>query len=63
MIKSYSTNGKKRNVYRMLEEKPEGRRPLGRPRHKGVNNIIKMVLGEGGGESFIDWTGFQYRDK
>jgi hypothetical protein len=26
----------KRNAYRI---KPEGKRPLGRPRHKGVENI------------------------
>jgi hypothetical protein len=26
--------GEKRNVYRLLVGKPEGRRPLGRPRHR-----------------------------
>jgi hypothetical protein len=29
-----STNGKKRNTYRILVGKPEGKRPLGRPRHR-----------------------------
>jgi hypothetical protein len=29
-----STNGEKRNTYRILVGKPEGRRPLGRPRRK-----------------------------
>jgi hypothetical protein len=34
-----STNGKKRNSYRLLVGKPEGRRPLGRPRRKWLDNI------------------------
>jgi hypothetical protein len=29
-----STNGEKRNTYRLLVEKPEGKRPLGRPRRR-----------------------------
>jgi hypothetical protein len=37
--------GKKRNTYRLLVEKPEGKRPLGRPRQRWVDNI-KMDLGE-----------------
>jgi len=31
--------GEERGVYRVLVGKPEGRRPLGRPRRRGVNNI------------------------
>jgi len=31
--------GEKRGVYRVLVWKPEGRRPLGRPRRRWVNNI------------------------
>jgi hypothetical protein len=31
--------GEKRNAYRILVGKPERKRPLGRPRHKWVNNI------------------------
>jgi hypothetical protein len=31
--------GEKRNVYRLLVGKPEGRRPLGRPRRSWINNI------------------------
>jgi hypothetical protein len=37
--------GEKRYVYRLLMGKPEGKRPLGRPRNSWVNNI-KMDLGE-----------------
>jgi hypothetical protein len=38
------------NVYRLLVRKQEGRRPLGRPRLKWVDNI-KMDLGEIGCDS------------
>jgi hypothetical protein len=47
----------KRNVCRILVEKPEGKRPLGRPRYRWVNNI-KMDLREigWGGMDWIDLT-------
>jgi hypothetical protein len=32
-------NGEKRNAYRILVGKPEGKRPLGRPRRRWVDNI------------------------
>jgi hypothetical protein len=35
--------GEPRNAYRILVGKPEGKRPLGRPRRRWVNNI-KMDL-------------------
>jgi hypothetical protein len=37
--------GESRNAYRILVGKPEGKRPLGRPRRRWVDNI-KMDLGE-----------------
>jgi hypothetical protein len=40
-----STNGEKRNAYRLLVGKPEKERPLGRPRRRWVDNI-RMDLGE-----------------
>jgi hypothetical protein len=40
-------NEEKRNAYRILVGKPEGKRPLGRPRRRCVNNI-KMDLRETG---------------
>jgi hypothetical protein len=42
--------GKKRNAYRLLVIKSEGKRPLGKPRHRWVDNI-KMDLGD------IEWGG------
>jgi hypothetical protein len=47
--------GGKRNVYWLLVGKPEGRRPLGRPRHRWIDNI-KMDLLEVG-LSVMDWIG------
>jgi hypothetical protein len=40
-----STHGEKRNAYRLLVGKPQGKRPLGRSRHMRVD-YIKMDLGE-----------------
>jgi hypothetical protein len=36
--------GQKRNAYRLLVGKPEGRRPLGRPRHRWLDNIRMDVV-------------------
>jgi hypothetical protein len=38
---------KKKNAYRLLVGKPEGRRPLGRPRRRWLDNI-RMDLVEVG---------------
>jgi hypothetical protein len=34
-----STNGEKRNAYRILVAKPGRKRPLGRPKHKWDDDI------------------------
>jgi hypothetical protein len=47
--------GAKRNVYRFLVGKPEGKRSLGRPRRMWINHI-KMDLLEIG-LSGVDWIG------
>jgi hypothetical protein len=47
--------GEKRNVYRLLVGKPGGKRPLGRPRRRWMDNI-KMDLLEIG-VSVVDWIG------
>jgi hypothetical protein len=47
--------GEKRNVYRLLVGNPEGKRPLGRPRCRWMDNI-KMGLLEIG-LSVVDWIG------
>jgi hypothetical protein len=47
--------GEKRNVYRLLVGKPEGKRPLRRPRRRWRENI-KMDLLERG-LSVVDWIG------
>jgi hypothetical protein len=47
--------GEKRNVYRLLVGKPEGKRPLGRPRRRWIHNI-KMELLEIG-VSVVDCIG------
>jgi hypothetical protein len=50
-----STNGEKRNAYRLLVGKTEGRRPLGRPRRRWLDNIW-MDLGEVRWD-VVDWIG------
>jgi hypothetical protein len=40
-----STNGEKGNLYILLLGKPEGKRPLGRPKCRWVDTI-RMDLGE-----------------
>jgi hypothetical protein len=45
--------GEKRNAYRILVGKPEGKKPLGRPRRRWVDNI-KMDLREKGWYD-MDW--------
>jgi len=53
--------GGERGVYRVLVGKPEGRRPLGRPRRRWVDNIRMDLLEVGCG--YMDWIGLaQDRD-
>jgi hypothetical protein len=47
--------GEKRNVYRLLVGNPEGKRPLGRPRRRSIDNI-KMDLLEIGLDVVV-WIG------
>jgi hypothetical protein len=47
--------GEKRNAYRILVGKPEGKRPLGRPRPRWVDNIKKDVRE-------IGWDGVDWID-
>jgi hypothetical protein len=44
MMRVCNTYGGKRNIYRIFMGKPEGKRPLGRPRRREYN--VKMDLGE-----------------
>jgi hypothetical protein len=37
----------KRNLYGLLVEKPEGRRPLGRPRRRWEDNIVMYFKATG----------------
>jgi hypothetical protein len=54
--------GEERGVYRVLVGKPEGNRPLGRPRRRWEDNI-RMDLQEVGGGG-MDWIGLaQDRDR
>jgi hypothetical protein len=47
--------GEKRKVYWLLVGKPEGKRPLGRPRRRWIDNINMDLLEIG--LSVVDWIG------
>ena len=54
--------GEERGVYRVLVGKPEGKSPLGRPRHRWVDNIRTDFQDEGCG--YMEWIGLaQDRDR
>ena len=45
--------GERRGIYRVLVGKPEGKRPLGRPRHRWEENIVMDLQEVGCGG--MDW--------
>jgi hypothetical protein len=47
--------GEKKNVFGLLVGKPEGKRPLGRPRCRWINNIKRDLLDMG--LNVVDWIG------
>jgi hypothetical protein len=47
--------GEKKNKYRLLVGKPEGRRPLGKPRPRCLDNIRLDFVEVGWGD--VDWIG------
>jgi hypothetical protein len=54
--------GEKRNAYRLLVGKPEGRRPIGRSRRRWLDNIRVDLVEVGWGD--VDWIGLaQDRDR
>jgi hypothetical protein len=55
MSRACSTNGEKRNAYRILVERPEEKRPLRRPRRRWVDNIKKKLRE-------IGWDGMDWID-
>jgi hypothetical protein len=54
--------GGKRNAYRLLMGKPEGKSLLGRPRRRRLDNITMDLVEVGWGD--VDWIGLaQDRDR
>jgi hypothetical protein len=49
--------GGERNVYKVLVGKPEGKRPLGRPRRRWEKGIRMDLREIGLGGYGLDWTG------
>ena len=50
--------GEERGACRVLVGKPEGKRPLGRPRRRWVDNITMDLQEVGFG--YVDWTGLAH---
>jgi hypothetical protein len=60
MGRACSTNGETRNAYRIFVGKPEGKRPLGRPRRRWMDNI-KIDLKRDGMKWYrLDRSGSEY---
>jgi hypothetical protein len=49
-----NTNGEKLNAYRILVGNPEGKRSLGRPRRRWVDNMKMDLIETGWGD--MDWV-------
>jgi hypothetical protein len=49
--------GEKRNEYRLLVGKPEGKRPLGRPRCRWIDNIKLGLVRDRSECCGLDWSG------
>jgi hypothetical protein len=49
--------GERRGAYRVLMEKPEGRRPLGRPRRRWEDNSKTDFREVGCGVCGLNWAG------
>jgi hypothetical protein len=57
-----STDGENRNAYRLLVGKPDGRRSLGRPRYRWLDNIRMDLVEVRWG--VVEWIGLaQGRDR
>jgi hypothetical protein len=62
MIRKVARMGEDRGVHRVLVGKPEGKRPLGRPRRRWEDSIKMDFQEAGGGRG--DWMALaQYRDR
>jgi hypothetical protein len=44
MDRACSTNGEEELIYMILVGKPEGKRPLGKPRRRLVDNIVTDLI-------------------
>jgi hypothetical protein len=51
---AYSPSGEERTAYRSLVRKPGGKRPLGRPRRRWLDNIKMDLVGIEWGVDWID---------
>jgi hypothetical protein len=52
--------GYERRLYKVLMGKPNGRRPLGRPKHRWKGGILKWILGYWLGGWGVDSPGSGY---
>jgi hypothetical protein len=53
MGRACNTNGEKRNAFRILVVKPEGKRPLGKPKRRLVDSSKLDLIEIGWGD--MDW--------